>query len=637
MTVNGRIDLQYPDGRSESYRLGEDAITMGSAADNTIQALNAGMAPRHLRIQLSADAFFLTNLAPDHRTTIDDAPAPVDEPTPLPDVARIRAGELSIVFYRSSDNPTVAMNRISDATQPAGFEFRAELDSNSVRVWQYSSASQTLKVTNTTDEAALFRVDTAGLPAEWTSPDSLTFSVDGKDAIDLLFQVKPTPARELPPGEYPLVITIRRLDGRAGALQLVLLIHLGAVCGLSAALDPPSQRAGSPFNLRLHNLGNDDLSLRLRPRQDDRELQIKLARQALVLGPGESASVGGIAERRRPILGKRTNLSFALLAEADEPNNFVVALPANITLTPLVEWRKLVTAALATAIAILALAALLYQPPQPAIASFSSSEPIVAQGAQVQLTWSAEQALSYVIEVNRAPIAELPRAATSFTLDTSGYADAINIALIALNGTANDISSLRLEVYQPATVIVFEADKSALLRALPSELTINWRVEGAVVLDIALPEPFETLRETIAGDEGEIVIAGAADADFQITLTIDDEIGNRTTRALPITIRDPECTPIRDTLLYTGPDSRFERASYAVQNVSVLANGVNPAADWLQVELASGERGWGLLGNFRCHGFNPAKLKVISAIPPPPNPTTAASAISSTSLSPARE
>lgn len=637
MTVYGRIDLQYPDGRSESYRLGEDAITVGSAADNTIQALHAGMAPRHLRIQLIADAFFLTNLAPAHHTAMDDAPAPIHEATPIPDSARIRAGELIIVFYRSSDNPTVAMNPISDATQPAGFGFRAELESNSVRVWQYSSASQSLKVTNTTDEAALFRVETAGLPAEWTSPESLSFSVDGKDAIDLLFQVKPAPARELPPGEYPLIITIRRLDGRAGALQLVLLIHLGAVGGLSAALDPPSQRAGSPFSLRLLNLGNDNLRLRFCPRQNDRELQITLAQEALVLGPGESASIGGIAERRRPILGKRADLSFALLAEADEPNDFVVALPATIAVKPVIERRALIAAALAAAIVIFGLAALFYQPPQPAIASFTLSEAIVAQGAPVELTWSSEQALSYVIEVNRAPIAELPRAATSYTLDTSGYADAIDIALIALNGTATDISTLRLEVYQPATVISFEADKSALLRAMPSELTISWRVQGAVVLDIALPESFETLRETITEDEGEIVIAGEADADFQIRLAIDDEIGNRTTRALPITIRDPECTPIRDTLLYTGPDSRYERASYAVQNVAVLANGVNPAADWLQVELASGERGWGFYANFRCHGFDPAKLKVISDIPPPPSPTTAASAISSTSLSPARE
>ncbi len=363
MTVYGRIDLQYPDGRSETYRLGADAITMGSAADNTIQALNAGMAPRHLRIQLIAEAFILTHLAPDHHTTIDDAPTPVDEPTPIPDVARIRAGELSIVFYRSSDNPTVAINRISDATQAAGVGFRAELESSSVRVWQYSSASQALKVTNTTDKAALFHVETAGLPAEWTSPDSLTFSVDGNDAIELLFQVKPTPARELPPGEYPLVIAVRRLDGPPGAVQLVLLIHLGAVSGLSAALDPSSQQAGNPFCLRLRNLGNDDLRLRLRPRQDERELQIKLSQEALVLSPGESAAIGVIAERRRPILGKRSNLTFALLAEADKPNDFVVALPANITVTPIVEWRALIAAALATAIAIFALAALLYQPP----------------------------------------------------------------------------------------------------------------------------------------------------------------------------------------------------------------------------------------------------------------------------------
>ena len=637
MTVLGRIDIHYPGGRSESYRLGNDAITIGSATGNSVRARNAALAPRQLQFFQSGGDFFLTNLAPAQTITINDKPARANEPLRLPDVAQIRAGDLLISFKRSRDEPTLAMAALSEATQPTAARFRAELETGALQVWQYSSASVALSVTNLEEDDGIFRLDTSGLPKEWTNPDTLAFSIAGNDAVDLMLQIKPTRRAGNAPGEYPLGIAISRLDKPAGAVHLVLLVQLGAVGGLSAALDPPSLQSGRAFDIHLLNLGNEELRLRLNANNRERQLKISLAQDAVQLGAGEGATVRGLVERRRgPLLGKQADISFALLAQAQAPNDYVVALPASVSVKPVLE-RRAFAAASAIAALILALAALLHQAPQPEITSFAASEAIVAAGTPIKLMWSAEQTQRFVVEVDRAPVAELSGEVSSFNLDTQDYDDPIDIALIALNGDATDIESLSLEVYQPVNVIQFEADKTSLLRGIPGELTIRWRVKGAVQLDIALPESFETLRETITGDEGEIVIAGEADADFQITLTIDDEIGNRTTRALPITIREPECTPIQDTRLYAGPDARFNRVGYAVQNLSVLAIGGNAAGDWLQVELASGVLGWGFHTSFRCHGFARADLNLINDIPPLPNPTTAASAISNASMRPAQE
>ena len=90
---------------------------------------------------------------------------------------------------------------------------------------------------------------------------------------------------------------------------------------------------------------------------------------------------------------------------------------------------------------------------------------------------------------------------------------------------------------------------------------------------------------------------------------------------ITIAVSEPECSPIQDTLLYVGPDTGFERANKALQIVPVLVTGINADKSWLQVELASGERGWGYRTNFRCHGFDPATLEVISDIPQLPSPT----------------
>ena len=644
MTVHGRIDIHFPDGRSETHRLETDAFTIGSAAGNTRQIADASLAPRHLRFSRSLDDFFLTNLAAGFRTTLDDLPLPLDDPLRLHDVAQIRAGDLLIVFNQSSDYPTAAMDAISEATQPTAAGFRAELEANALQVWQYSSASVALSVTNTFDEDGLFRLQTSGRLKDWTNPDSLVFSVPGKDSVEILLQIKPTQRDDLRPGEYPLTITIRRIDRDQGAALLVLLVQLGAVGGFSAALDPPRPLAGNHFNLRLLNLGNSPLSLHLRPRQSPALLNIKLSQDAIRLNAGESAVVRGVAElRRRPMLGEPTDTAFAVLAEAREPHDFVVALPASVTVKPVLERRALIAAALAIAFLALAAAGLLLRPPQPVLASFALSESLVAQGTPVELSWSAEHSRSIVIEVNRAPLTELPGDVSSYMLDTRGYLDPIDIVLIARNGDASDVKTMRLEIYQPVNVIQFESDKLTLPRNMPGELTIRWRVEGASMLNIALPAGFESLHETSSGSEGEMVVKGEANDNFLISLALEDEIGNKTTRAIPITVREPECNPVRDSLLHAGPDSRFERVGYALRNVPVLARGRNAAADWLKVELASGETGWGFHTSFRCLGFDPAALKTISDIPPPPtptlpiSPTQTPSATATTEFSPAAE
>ena len=639
MTVLSRLDILYPDGRNESHVLDQDEITIGSAAGNSIQVSHASVSARHLRISRSDKGVYLTSLDANNATKVDDETVPLNVPQRLQDVCQIRAGLLRIVYNQSSEEPTVAMRALSDATQPTAARFRARLEIGKVKVWQFSTASTSLSVTNLGDRDGLFRLEMSGLPSNWTSPKDLTFSVAANDAVDLLLQAKPTRIRNCAPGEYPLIITVRQLDGGEESVQLVLLVEVGGVGGLSAAVDPPLVQARDRFNLVLLNLGNGELALQLGIHDPSQRLRVKLAQDELRLKAGERAVISALVEpRRRPLLGKPVDYSFALQAQARAPGDYIVALPATIIVKPILDYRALIAAALSVAILVLALAALLYQPPQPAIASFTLSDETVAQGKAVELSWSAAEALKYVIEVNRLPIAELPADASRYTLKTQNYADPIDIALIAINGEATDIRSLRLTVYQPVFVSIFETDKSSLLRGIRSDLTINWRVEGAVALDIALPAGFEIVQRHSAGADGEIVIAGMPADDFEITLWADDEIGGRTTRAIPIAVRDPECTPIRDTLLYSGPDSRFERANYAVENVPILARGVSAAADWLQVELATGEIGWGFHSNFRCHGFDPAKLNVVSDIPqlPTANPSpTPAATLAQTATDPA--
>lgn len=145
-------------------------------------------------------------------------------------------------------------------------------------------------------------------------------------------------------------------------------------------------------------------------------------------------------------------------------------------------------------------------------------------------------------------------------------------------------------------------------------------MEGAIAVDIALPPSFSVICETIAGEDGEIVIQGEPADDFQVILSAEDEIGGATTRAIAIAVAEPECTPVRDARLYQGPDAGYAPVDDAVQNVPVLVKGINEDKRWIQIELASGERGWGFRSDFRCRGFDSAGLNVIADVPQLPSP-----------------
>lgn len=624
MTVYARIDISFPDRRRQSYQLADEAITIGSAADDTIRVPAACLAKGHIRLSRGDFGVTLRNLAADPRLIVDGRPLLVNQSRQLGDVANIRAGALSIQFMRSSDGPTVAMRALTEQTQPSALGFRASLASGALNVWPYSSASTEVSITNLVAESAQFRVETAGLPAAWTSPSRLVIPVESAATVDLLLNITPPAGLDVAPGEYPLTVSVSRLTDVEARVQLALIVRLGRCAGLSLALDPPRLRQQRVFSLHLLNLGNDELSLKLAVCDPSALLDLYLAQDEIRLKPkGRAAVSGSVAPKRRPLLGKPSDIPFAILAQAADPNDYLVAMPASLTVKPLVSNRALSAAACAVVAMVLALAALLDQPPAPTITSFALSAKQVARGAPVSLTWTADNTERFFVEVERAPLAELPADAASFTLDTGDYRGSVEIALIAVRGDAADIRSLRLDVFQPVTIHRFETDKASVPRGVGAELTIAWHVSGAVALDIALPVSFETIHEASAGDEGEIVIFGESADDIVISLRAVDESGAAVERAIAIAAMAPECRPLEDTPLYSGPDPRYRRAKYAQQNVPVLVNGVTDGLDWLRVELASGDHGWGRRRDFECAGFDPARLRVIADIPPLPTETAA--------------
>ena len=623
MTAFGRLDVYFPDGRSQSYPLTGDDITVGRGAGCAIRLDDDAVSARHFRIRHGSGLAHITDLDSAGGTFVDGERLRPNSPQRLKETTSIQIGALRITCYLRSDSPTVAMGAILDQTQPTPVGFRAQLSQPALPVWPGSAGAVELAVDNQSDQRSDFLLETAGLPEAWLRPARLNFSLRAGDQSAISLQIKPARRADTPPGDYPLAISITRLGENERVVRLSLLVKLGGFGGLSLALDPPVIAQAGAFSLYLLNQGNEELRLRLTAQEPPAQLDIRLAQAAVKLAPGERAHISGDARaRRRHLVGGAKIQPFALLAKTEDPSQYCVALPANLAVRPRLSSRILAVAALALALAAIGLLSHILQPPAPAIASFSLANAQVAQGRPVALSWRASDAGHYVIEVDRAAVAELPASAETYLLDTSAYTDPVQIALIAVRGDFTAIQKRELDVYQPVIVKRFESDRPAMLRHVTGTIAIRWEITGAVELDISKPPGFVTTAESSLSDiKGEMVLRGIPEAEFQIQLRARDEIGAITERRLSIMLREPECTPLVDAALFAGPDSRFPRRAIAVANVPVLVSGISESQDWLRLELASGAAGWAQHSGFNCQGFNPGKLRVIRDLPQPPAAT----------------
>ena len=623
MTAFGRLDVFFADGRSASYPLEGAEISVGSDESNAIRLADAAVSPQHCLLQHQAGAAFITDLDSERGTYIDGDRLPVNMPHQLRDIEEIQIGSVTARFYLRSDSPTEAIQAISDQTQPLSIGFRAELEQPTVSVWPASTAEVRLSISNLTDQRCGFLLEATGLPNNWVNPAQMDFWLSAGETYPVSLQIKPSRRADMPPDNYPLTITVTRLGETEGLVRLALMVELGGFGGLSLALDPPFVNDSGAFKLHLLNQGNEELRLKLAAQEPASRLEIILAQDALRLGPGGRTQVhGAVRPRHRQVLGSPVSRPFALLATNDDPSGYCVALPGYLTVKPHVSKRSLIAVLLVSVALAAVLATILLQPPEPVISRFSLSESQVAQGTPVMLSWEATDAVHYVIEVDRVPLAKLSSLDNSYTLVTNPFVDPVEIALIAVQGEHTAIVKRQLDIYQPVIVERFDSDKTMMLRNVSGTLKVRWVVSGAVELDITNPLGFETVaKNAFTAGHGEIVLRGMPVDEFKIELSALDEIGTITAKTIYIAIREPECTPQIDAALYAGPDSRFPRSQIAIQNVPVLASGTAEDSNWLFIELASGESGWGYHSSFYCQGFDPQDLRVIRDLPQLPTAT----------------
>ena len=627
MAALGRLDIHYPDGRIEQSALTSDRVTVGAAADNSVVLRGDSVAAYHFELSFASGGFYLTTLDAAYGTLVSGITIRDDKPVLLRDGAAIQVGNLRVKFYAGSNEPTVPLSTVSDRTQVAMSTFDVGLDRSRIAVFPASAASAKITISNRIKSEERFEITVAGIPDDWASLSQITASVGGGESKAVYLYITPPRRAEIAPADYQVTVSVKSASPSGREVSRSLTVGLGAFTGMSAAVDPTEIDGDNAFRLYFLNQGNAALPLRLSASSDDADLDINFAQDKVNLDAGQRLQIEGIASGRRPLAGPARKTPMALLVQAENASRFLIALPTTVVLRPRIPASALIAVSIVVAVVLAFLFATGTQRPAPAISSLVLSANQVASGAPVTLRWQAEAADRYVIEVDRIAIAELPAESTEFVFRTHQYVDPVEIALIALQGNDQAIETRELVIYQPVSVAKFSSSHSEVWRNVSQRLVVAWQVDGAASLDVAIPDELEAdFDERSVNGSGRMVLTGAPGADFDLTLSAEDELGNRVERRIAIRVLDAECTPIRDTPVFAGPDSRFEQSHVAIENVPVLVRGINQEKNWLQMELANGETGWGFRGGFICDSFNPDALVTIADIPRLPTETASPTA-----------
>lgn len=590
MAVFGRLDVFYPDGRIETYSLSGDTVSVGRSEGNTIALDTETISRYHFSITQQDGIVHLTDLDSANGTYVDGTQLNSNDPYLLDDVEEIQIGHLRIIYHPGSDSPTIPVSPFDDSTQPStsNMGFRVSLETSQVDVWPASSSSVEIAVTNSAESEQQFQIVASGLPETWGKFNRPYMMIDGLDTTYVLFNIKPSRRSDIPPQDYPVEIRVSPIDEPDKFIQLELIVSLKGFNGFGIALSPEVIRSDDDIHLYMLNQGNESLTVSVRGDDPTHQLQFELPAGNVQLAPGQRTQVTGkVQPQKRPLLGKAVDIPFAMVVKAHTDSAYVAAVPGTVHVEPsLTNWMLGTIGGILVAIA-LVLVLFLSQTSEPQIQEFLISASQVQQGTPIELNWSATDAQTYRIEVNRVPIADLSVDTTAYTLNTDDYTDPIDVALIAVNGDLTDISQSQVDIYVPVVINSFQVDRVELIRNISSTLVLSWNISGAVSTNLTIPEGFIKTNTNLTYDalDNEVLI-GVADSDFSIVLSVQDEIGNIVEDTMDITTLDPECTPIQDSLLFAGPDSQFSEVDIAVVDVPVIVIGIDGSKDWLQVELA---------------------------------------------------
>jgi len=547
-------------------------------------------------------------------TFIDGVVAPKDKPVLLRGGEEIQLGSLRVVYRMVDDTATIPLAMPVEDTQRIESDsapFRIELQLPQITVVPGSYISVELSVTNTGRDSERFNVDVAGVPASWIRVNRPVLVVDGGDTSLVMINLRPIRHSDSRPGDYSVTVTVTPDRSPQSALRAMLVVRVQPFSGFGIALSNSRLANTGVFRLHLHNHGSAPVALRLTAVDRHSRLNLRLSQSFAQLGPGERVVVNGNANARdRRLFGTTQEFPFEIVAHADAPPQFTVAVPGRvIDRPPLPGWTR----AVVLAGVLLAVLLILYgvwglaanRRVTPEITAFSASAAEVVRGQPLTIAWAVRDAASASLSLNGGaldPITEIESGSRAFVTDA--FPADVVFTLVAVNGGEQVESHITVHIYTPVTIAALDVSPPLVFRNVVQTLTIMWSAEGYTGTPLlrGLDAVGQAAQIALSPEQSAVEIGPLLPMmDFTVRLVLTDERGIEVERTEDVILTDPQCTSARpDVPMFVVPQESAAVLSVLAPGVARIVTGRTSGADFLAVRLDNGGEGWVRTADFVC-------------------------------------
>lgn len=311
------LQIVARNGRTQYINLLDAGTTIGREEGNTIVLDEAKVSRKHLRIERSSNGYQLVDLNSSNGSYLDNAKLLPGIHEPFRPNTQLRIGNFQLYLIpkgtrinidRTENQPEgshadptmMAMPGEMDVepfdVEPFDLEpearVRVQIQQTELNVSPGNAATMYVSLQNLTDQAAEYKIDLDGIPAEWViQPPSLRLPAQAHGAITIVIQ--PPEEVENIVGSHSFSINVRMLDDDTAMTVHPAVLTVEAHRELALRIEPERKRSSSPaiFTIHVQNKSTTTATVRLSADGSSNECFYKLESNQVELGPGSEQSL----------------------------------------------------------------------------------------------------------------------------------------------------------------------------------------------------------------------------------------------------------------------------------------------------------------------------------------------------------
>ena len=300
----GRVDVYWPSGPIESYRLNKTAVAVGRSTGNDIVLDTTGISRYHIKFTFNEYQARLEDLDSANGTYVDGVRLSPHEPYVLRGGEEIQIGDIRLIYHPPAALDSSGAEEITQRVVLARTTYRVALEGPDMAVAPGAHVQAVLKVENTGEETDRYFIEIDGLPKGWVRVDRAEMELSAGEMGQAVVSFKPLRRSETRPGDYPFVVRVRAKSTPAETVDAPAVLSVLPFSGFGMALGSEHLVNGERLKVFLHNQGNAPLPLDLSGADRSNALVVELSAAHVALMPGERQTItGSVYGRRRRFAG----------------------------------------------------------------------------------------------------------------------------------------------------------------------------------------------------------------------------------------------------------------------------------------------------------------------------------------------